>query len=299
MKKMKNRTFIRLMALMMIFSFVSVSCSKDGDDDIIDLTEEQLPANKQDAEAKIKGKWNISASGDVRSIEFIDGNAYILEVNASFASPEARLSSRASNERGLRAETTEASSTANLYGKFTVSADGQSIMLDDMAQITISGISEKSFTFTISFTDNDREQSVTATIATAVDASNKTTLLARNWGFSAWAEFDADNKVFFESKGFKPQDQGLQFTASGTMILRYISFLQSSTIDPETGQINEVITDLSLESDIYSWKWKDSQQTVITASRNGDSFDITIQRLTTTDLSAVLSNDMRWELSPL
>lgn len=302
---MKNETFTKLIALMMVFSFMYISCSKDGDDDdIIDQTEEQLPANKQDAEEKIKGKWDVSASGEVRSLEFIEGNTYILEVSASSSllSRQPPLSSRATlapNGAGLKAETAGAGSTERISGQFTVSADGKSIMLDNLAKITINGISEESFTFTITFTEDDRKQSVTASIAAAVDASSKTTLLTGNWGFAAWAEFDVPNIDIFQSHGFKPQDQGLQFTASGTMIMRYISFLQSSWVDPETGQVSEVITDLSLESDIYSWKWKDSQQTVITATRGNEAFDITIENLTASGLNAVLSNDLRWELSAL
>lgn len=306
---MKNETFTKLIALMMVFSCMCISCSKDGDDDdIIDQTEEQLPANKEDAEAKIKGKWEVSASGEVRSLEFIEGNTYILEVSASssLVSRQSPLSSRAAlarNEGGLKAETTETGSTQRISGKFTISADGQSIMLDNIAQITISGISEESFTFNIKFTEDNRELSVTTTIASAVDASNKTTLLARNWGFPVWADYDLPNREIFESHGFKPQDQGLTFTASGTMIMRYISFLESSIVDPETGQVSEVITDLSLESDIYSWKWKDSQQTVITitslSSGGDDPFDITIESLTESSLSAALPNGNTWVLMAL
>lgn len=291
---------------MMIFSLVSASCSKDGDDDgdIIDPTEEQLPINKQDAEAKIKGKWDVSTSGEVRSIEFLEEDTYILEVDASssLVARKSPLSSRAAlapNGGGLKAEIAGTGSTERLTGKFTVSADGKTITLDDIVHITITGISEENFSFTITFTDDDREQSISATIAVAVDASAKTNLLARNWGFPAWADFDAPNVNIFESHGFKPQDQGLLFTTSGTMIMRYINFLQSSWVDPETGDISEVITDLSLESDIYTWKWKDSQQTVITATRGNDTFDITIENLTASELSAILSNDLRWVLEAL
>lgn len=303
---MKNETFTKLIALMMVFSCMCISCSKDGDDDdIIDQTEEQLPANKEDAEAKIKGKWEVSASGEVRSLEFIEGNTYILEVSASssLVSRQSPLSSRAAlarNGGGLKAETAETSSTERISGQFTVSADGHSIMLDDIAQITISGISEESFTFNIKFTEDNRELSVTTTIASAVDASSKTTLLARNWGFPVWADYDLPNREIFESHGLKPQDQGMQFTVSGTMIMRYINFVESQPVDPETGQPGpSVITDVYLGADVYSWKWKNSEQTVITATRGNEAFDITIESLTETGLNAKLNNGNTWAMVAL
>ncbi len=303
---MKFTFFTRLLFIITTFSLISISCSKDGDDDgdITDPTEEQLPTNKQDAETKIQGKWDVNASGEIRSVEFLDGDTYVLEVtsSSSLASRKAMLSARAtlfSVTGGFKSETGGNSSTQKIYGKFSVSTDGKTITLDDIARITISGISEKSFSFTITFTENNREQSVSAIIVAPVATSQKTQLLVGNWGFSSWMYYEPADVRVLESKGFKPQDEGFTFTATGTMIMRYINFEQSSSDDPETGLPSEVITNISLDADVYSWEWKDSQQTVVKVSRNGETFEITIENLTQSRLTARLDNDNNWVLESL
>ncbi|MBD1433894.1 hypothetical protein H8B06_13735 [Sphingobacterium sp. DN00404] len=303
---MKFIFFTRLLFIIATFSLLSISCSKDGDDngDTTDPTEEQLPTGKQDAETKIQGKWNVNASGEVRSLEFLDGDTYVLEVasSSSLASRKAILSARAAHaglNGGFKSETGGNNSTEKISGKFTVSADGKTITLGDIARITISGISENSFSFTITFIESNREQSVSATIVAPVATSQKTQLLVGNWGSSSWMYYEAADVRVLEGKGFKPQDEGFMFTATGTMIMRYINYEQSSSVDPETGLPSEVITNVSLDTDIYSWEWKDSQQTVVKVSRNGDTFEITIENLTQSRLTARLENGNNWVLESL
>ncbi|MCC2599674.1 hypothetical protein [Sphingobacterium sp. FBM7-1] len=293
---MKSRTFIRFMMLMMSISFLALSCSKDNHGDtIIDETEEQLPENRQDAETRINGKWQISEGDDVRSIEFLDGNTYVIEVGTSFA-PQARLSLQARSHSAIKAQTSGSSST-KLFGSFTISADGKTITLDDIIRITITSISDESFTFTLTYLQGNRQQQLSAQYIASVDSSENTTLLARKWGFSAWADFDQANKKIFENHGFKPQDQGLQFTSSGTMLMRYLNFQSSTSVDPETGASREIITSVNLESDIYTWRWKDRQQRVIVFTGiDGHSSEINIVELTAAQLRATLENGTRWNL---
>lgn len=285
------------------------ACKKDNSqndkEEIIDPTEETIPANKHEAAAKINGKWSISSTGEVQSIEFLDENTYIMQVLPSsplVANKPPLYTTHtllAQNNTNNKAENAVGSPYETIIGYYIISEDGKTIKLDNIIDITITGISETSFSFTITYLEDNRKQSFSATLSSPVDASSNTTLISGKWGSDKWASYDLPNKAVFERHGFKPQDQGLTFTSSGTMIMRYISFIETSYTDPETGEPTNTITNLSIESDVYSWKWKDSSQKVITAIGGGDPFDINITTLTQTQLNAKLPNGNTWEMIKL
>lgn len=278
------------------------ACKKDNENEenSIAPTEELLPANKQEAAEKINGKWNVSTTSEIRSIEFLEGDIYIMEVSNS--SPliirKPTLVTRKWLTRGsdLQSENASNSLTEFIKGTFVISEDGKTIKLDNIIDLVITSVSESNFSFVITFRENGRKQTVSATLSNPVDATDNTKLIAGTWGFDQWASYDIPNKAIFERHGLKPQDQGLTFTASGTMIMRYITFMQNTVINHETGQTSEILSNLSLQADVYSWTWKDSSQKIIKASRGGESFEISVKNLTIKQLHARLPNGNTWEM---
>lgn len=290
-----------------------MSCSKElddnGDGGDVD-TEEQLPANKAETEQKIKGKWNVSASGEVRSIEFLNDDNYVLEVNASSPlvagnfSTSSRLVASLDKRGSLKAETS-ASGTNRIFGKFTISADGKKIVLDELATIEIEGISAQSFKFTITFIEGNRKQSVTAAVVNPVDSSARTNLLARTWGFTSWDDFgeegyDQQEIAFLTANGFKPQDEGFTFTSTGTLIIRGIDLSTSAIVEGDSTQTVDMSA--SRSRTYGTWRWKDGQQRaiIVTGDEGDGSAEMVIDSLSSSILSIrIPSEQVSWTLKGL
>src|SRR5690606_26541613 len=76
---MKTRNYF-LLCLLLSAAFFMNSCNKDGGGD--KLEDQNVPQNRTEAEQQISGKWSLSGSGDVKSIEFTSNNTYVLEVSS-------------------------------------------------------------------------------------------------------------------------------------------------------------------------------------------------------------------------
>lgn len=276
------RTFTNLFTLLMVCSLLFMSCSKELDDngDGGNVgTEEQLPANKAETQQKIKGKWNVSASGEVRSIEFLNEENYVLEVNASSSLVAGNFSASSRlvaslDKRGSLKAATSASNTNRVYGKFTISADGKQVVLDGVATITIKKLTSEDFEFSIKFEDQRTLNIVSNAIAVA-DTTSKTNLLARTWLFgTSWTssafDFSPSEIAFLTQKGFKAEDNQITFTQHGTFIESMVSLSQAMSNNPQDTTI-----ELSARIETYfgTWRWKNSQQAAIVIKYNDDSED--------------------------
>lgn len=302
---MTKATNYFLIILLVLTAFATTSCSESdllGDEDRKE--EQQVPASKAEAEEKIEGKWNLSGSGDVQSVEFLADGTYILEVSAG---SQLTPSSSKVGGRGLvtRSAAQRANSTAPdgasgtvLTGTYTVSSDGKTITLDQIATITITSLTEANFSFSITFKEGNKTVEVALQPAPTVASSDRTNLLARTWGYREWpSDLFLDEEVVELTKlGLKLEDLKFTFTKSGTLVMVDAAVWSTSSPQPEPDPLNPdpapPIPDqygYELESWVIGWDWVDSQQNAIkltVAYSDGHEYsaDVRISEMTATSL---------------
>src|SRR5690606_14523352 len=142
----KTRNYFLLCLLLSTTLFMN-SCSKDGGGDKPE--DQNVPQNRAEAEQKISGKWSLSGSGDVKSIEFTSNSTYVLEVSTeSDLVPFAGINRQVSDFSSLKVKdsklasggsigTLAVASTTRVSGTYTISSDGKTVNLDQIATITI------------------------------------------------------------------------------------------------------------------------------------------------------------------
>lgn len=293
---MKTRNYFLLCLLLSTTLFMN-SCSKDGDGKD-KLEDQNVPQNRAEAEQQISGKWTLSGSGDVKSIEFTSNSTYVLEVSTeSDLVPFAGINRQVSDFSSLKVKdsklasigpigTLAVASTTRVSGTYTISSDGKTVNLDQIATITITDLTETNFSFSITFKEDNTTIDVKLAATAPVDSSSKTTLLARTWVLQAWSsEFDTEELAAIADKGFKPEDQRFTFTTSGTFIATTIS-IESSTSPTQPGSPAPPEThEAFLETEIGIWQWKDETQTAVVVTTIDGSDEWSISNLTASSVT--------------
>lgn len=267
---MKKTWILSLVLFSVLFGFTACS-DKDGDGPGDDVQEQELPKDKVEAQNRVSGKWNLSGSGEVRSIEFLSENFYVLEVSAD-ASLSLKANAQPRNGQPIRvgqkiaslvADNNTANSNATTSfttGTYTISEDGKTITLDQTATITIQKLTDDTFSFSIAFEQDNKTFEIAMTAGTSVAPSDKTTLLTKTWELTAWPSFYSPEELAeLTNKKFKPQDEKIIFSSSGTVFLSTIAMEASTNTDPA---IPDTYT-ASLVTYAGVWRWKDDQQTTV------------------------------------
>lgn len=282
---MKTKNYFFLI-LLLCTAFSLSSCSKeDGGDDKIE--EPNVPQNKAEAEQKIKGKWELSGSGDIKSIEFMDNSTYIMEVDAASTLFSAVRTNTSLNGFGIKnskiasiSPLQSGSFTKKRTGSYTVGNDGKTVSLDTIATVTIKSLTEESFDFSITFANGDRTVDISLTSAFA-DTAAHTMRIVGTWGMVSWpADYSPEELSELSNKGFTPQHVRWTFANSGTFMM--IGIAMESAVSPDPGV--PATYHASLDTTIGTWYWKNAQNNaiVITDAYNGDSGDINVVDTTAT-----------------
>lgn len=293
-----KRRFLRTIFLLSLASSVLYigACSKDDDPG---QEQTELPSNETEARQRISGKWNVAASGEVRSIEFIEDGTYILETSAGLTGlaslkPSGRVASigRQGATAPVVAQTNGTSGADFTQGGYTISADGKTITLGDLAVITITGLTENSFSFSITFTEGNRTLDITAAATDAVSDTQKTTLLAQAWAHTGWPSLSylrQQEITYLTQAGFRPSDWRYTFTKSGTFIIRSVD-LSGILYAPGSDEIETFSAEIY--SEFGTWRWRDEQQTSVIITMDGESGEATIDDLTDTTLRLILGGSV-------
>jgi len=291
---MKTRNYF-LLCLLLSAAFFMNSCSKDGGED--KLEDQNVPQNRTEAEQQISGKWSLSGSGDVKSIEFTSNNTYVLEVSSeSELVPFSSAASQGSNVSSLKINklaslgpigTLALPTTQTVTGVYTISADGKTITLDQIATITITDLTETNFSFSITFKEDNTTIDVKLAATTPMDSSSKTTLLARKWVMTEWSpELGSEETSAAVDAGLEPEDQSFMFTSSGTFIATLISIETSTSPLPEGDPGPAPVThEAFLETEIGIWQWKDETQTAIVVTTEDGSDEWSVSNLTASSVT--------------
>lgn len=302
---MKAKSYFYLI-LLFCTTFSLASCSKDdnGDDN---TAQEDTPKNQAEAQEKIQGKWELSGSGDIQSVEFINDNTYILQISANsnllFANYKKGTIQKSASIRQPQAvvPTAQSTSTAPTFvtGAYTISADGKTITLDQVATISIQNLSGNNFSFSITFHDGDKKVEVSLSSTPSIDATSKTSLLAKTWVLQTWPNFyDSALIGLLTQAGYTPKNLlNMTFTPSGTFIDKGLSI--NTAMDPNGIET----TTFSSYQEIGTWRWKDSQQntviiTIIDEEAGQSTGEVILHRLTSTELEINLGDAGRTTLSP-
>lgn len=273
---MKTKNYF-LLTLLLCTAFTISSCSKeDGGGE--DKTEEQhVPQSKAEAEQKIKGKWELSGSGEIKSLEFMDNGIYIMEVDAASTLFVAGKAPRSLNSFDFKREKfasvsvpQSGSSTKKRTGAYTVGNDGKTVSLDTVATVTIKNLTGEDFSFSITFAEDNK--TVELSLATASsDTSSRTMRLAGTWAMASWPDFYSSEELAeLDSKGFTPQHVQWTITNSGTIMM--IDIAMESSVSPDPGV--PAIYHASLDTTLATWYWKNAQSNAIIANNEDGSMEI-------------------------
>src|SRR5690606_36822825 len=242
-------------------------------------------------------QWSLSGSGDVKSIESTSNNTYVLEVSSDWELvPFSSAASQGSNVSSLKINklaslgaigTLTSSTTQTVTGVYTISADGKTITLDEIATITITDFTETNFSFSITFKEDNTTIDVKLAATTPMDSSSKTTLLARKWVMTEWSsELGSEETAVAVDSGLEPEDQSFMFTSSGTFIATLISIETSTSPLPEGDPGPAPVThEAFLETEIGIWQWKDETQTAIVVTTEDGSDEWSVSNLTASSVT--------------
>ncbi len=272
--KTKNYFFL---TLLLCATIIISSCSKEGDGGEDKTEEQNVPQNKAETEQKIKGKWELSGLGEIKSLEFMDNGTYIMEVDAASRLFVAGKATNSLNNWDFKKEkiaslsaTQSEGATKRRTGTYTVDNDGKTVSLDTIATVVIKNLTEEDFSFSIMFTEDNKIVEISLTTAFS-DTSSRTMRIAGTWAMTSWPDFYSPEELAeLSRKGFTPQHVRWTFANSGTFMM--IDIAMESAVSPDPGI--PATYHAYLDTTIGTWYWKNVQSNAVILTNEDGSMEV-------------------------